>query len=214
MRLALFTLLLLLVASTASADQVQVEVHCTVEYSQVKDGPLLAAQPGDEVVAYFVVDSENYIDSTSYGVRNYPIDVSSFELHVGSLDVINLVIPQPEDATIYFGLRESDPVSDGFFLAAIPDTPWIFPYIDVPGAALEPYFVFRYDVSYLGETLGSRDIMDAIGTYNRDTMESYGCGVDDGWATVLGLIYQYTVITTEVVPTPVQSWGAVKSLYR
>jgi hypothetical protein len=202
-----------LLATPALAELVQVEIICEVEYNQVRDGVFAGIAPGDLAVASFLVDSDNFIDSTSYGVRSYPIDMGSFQFTAGSVGPIGLVMPQPENAVIYFAVRESDPVSDGFFLSAIPEWPWVNPYLDVMGS-IDPYFGYKYEISYSGDTLASRDILDAAGSYGFDGIESYYTGVQDAWADAVGFIYIQTVITPMSVPTEDTSWGNLKSLYR
>jgi len=213
MRHIVLALALSVLAVPAAAEIVQVQIVCNVEYNQVRNGDLADVVPGDAAVATFTVDSDNYIDSTSYGVRSYPIDMGSFAFTVGSVGPVGLVIPQPENATIYFSLRESDPVSDGFFLSAIPEWPWVNPFLDIPGQ-LDPYFGYKYEISYAGTTLPTRDILDAVGSYGFDGIESYYLGIQDSWADAIGFTYVQTVITAQAVPTTDTSWGNVKSLYR
>ena len=213
MRRFVLALSLLLLAAPAAAEIVQVEIICNVEYNQVQNGILADVVPGDVAVATFTLDSDNFIDSTSYGVRSYPIDMASFEFTIGAVGPVGLALPQPEDATVYFSLRESDPVSDGFFLSAIPEWPWVNPYLDIPGQ-LDLFFGYKYEVSYDGATLPSRDILDAVGSYGFDGIESFYTGLQDSWADAIGFIYVQTVITAQAVPTTDTSWGELKSLFR
>jgi hypothetical protein len=212
-RFLMATLFVLMLAGPALAEMVNVEIISEVEYSQVRDGILANTMPGDLVVASFLVDSDNFIDSTSYGVRAYPIVMTSYQLTVGSVGPISIVDPQPNGATIYFQVRESDPVSDGFCLSGDPEWYMPNPYIDVPGK-LEPYMAYEYEIGYLGHTLDSRDILDIAGTYGYDGIESFYSAVQDGWADALGLLYLQTVITAQSVSVEETSWGNVKSLFR
>jgi hypothetical protein len=213
MRFLLITLSLLVLAAPALAEMVQVEIITEVEYNQVSFGILADVVPGDIVVATFLVDSDNFIDSTSYGVRSYPIDMASFQVTLGTVGPVGLVLPQPDNATVYFVVRESDPVSDGFFLSANPEWPWVNPYLDIP-AQLDPYFGYKYEVGYSGDTLSSRDILEAAGSYGYDGIESFYVGLQDAWADAMGCILVQTVITPQGVPVEDTNWGNVKSLYR
>lgn len=208
-----FSLALALLVGPAAAEIMNVEIVCTVDYTQASDGILAGVQPGDMVVATFEVDSDNYIDSTSYGVRSYIVDPSTFEMTAGSVGPIPLVIPQPDNATVYFVVRESDPVVDGFFLSVIQEWPWVFPSLDIPGR-IAPYMGYHYEVDYQGNVLSTKDITQLAGTYGRTDMDRYYCAVNDDWADVLGLIYQMTTITSQTVPVENATWGDLKALYR
>jgi len=213
MKSLLIALSLTLFAGIAGAEMVSVEIVCTVDYNQARNGILVDVQSGDVATATFMVDSENYIDSTSYGVRSYIVDPATFSLTVGSVGPIPMVVPQPDNATVYFVVRESDPAVDGFFLSVIQEWPWVFPSLDIAGT-IAPFMGYHYEVDYANHVLPTKDITQLAGTYQRTDMERYYCSVNDDWADVLGLIYQMTVITTQTVPVEETSWGDLKALYR
>ena len=141
----------LMIAASAMAVTVRVECHGEVEYNQINSGAFGAVNSGDAVFATFTIDSDDYNDSTNYGVRTYPINLASFELIIGSAGPIPLVMPQPNGETSYFNLRNADPVSDGFFIANNPESPNGFPALDEP-ANIDPYFGFHWSVGYTGDS--------------------------------------------------------------
>jgi hypothetical protein len=205
----------LMVAVSSAALAVTVTVECIgeVEYNQVSSGIFGAVNPGDPVYAGFLIDSDNYIDSPNYNVRGYPIDLASFELDIGSVQGVPLVIPQPGGATPYFVIRNDDPGADGFFLSTNIDWPSGNPMVDVPGQ-IDPYFGFHWEVGYTGDTLSSLDVLDAVGTYTFDGLTSFYTGIQDAWIDAIGLIYGQTVITVGSVATENSTWGNLKTLYR
>ncbi len=183
-----------------------------MESNQVNSGPFGDVNSGDAVMASFLIDSDDFIDSVDYGVRSFPVDLASFELTIGSVGPIGLVIPQPDGQTTYFNLRESDPVSDGFFIANQTEWPNGFPSLNVPGG-IDPYFNFHWEVGYTGDTLASRDILEAQGTYDYTGLTSFYTVIGDAWADAMGLEYVQMVISTDTVATEAASWSGVKSLF-
>jgi hypothetical protein len=205
--------MMLTVCSASFAEVVTVECIGTVEYNQVSSGVFGAVSSGDPVYAGFLLDSENYIDSPTYNVRAYPINLASFQLDIGPVSGVPLVIPQPGGATPYFVVRDNDPAADGFFLSSDPEWPYVNPMLDVPGQ-LDPYFGFHWEVGYTGDTLASLDILDAIGSYDYTGLTSYYTAIQDAWADAMGLMYVQINIKVGSVATENASWGQVKTLYR
>jgi len=212
-RFAIIFIALLIAASPALAEIVQIECFGSVEYNQINSGIFGDVNSGDVVYATMTVDSDNWIDSVDYGVRSYPVILESFELTIGSAGPVPLVIPQPEGQTTYFNLRNADPVSDGFFIANDPEFPWVFPSLDEPGN-IDPYFNFHWEVGYEGTTLDSRDILDAIGSYDYTGLTSFYTVIGDSWADAMGLEYDHMVITTASVATQSSSLSEVKALFQ
>ncbi len=205
----------LLVATSGSAIAEIVTVECmgTVEYNQINQGIFAEVNSGDVVYAGFLIDSDNYVDSSTYNVRGYPIDMASFELDIGPVGLVPLVIPQPGDAIPYFVVRNDDPAADGFFLSSDPEWPFVNPMLDVPGS-IDPYFGFHWEVGYTGDTLDSLDILDAVGTYTYDGLTSFYTAIQDAWADPMGLEYVTITISTQTVATESSSWDNLKAIYR
>ena len=111
-----------------------------------------------------------------------------------------------------FVLRDNDPGADGFFVANNPEWPTVFPSLDVP-AQIDPYFNFHWEVGYTGDTLDSRDVLDAVGTYDYTGLTSFYTVIGDAWADAMGLEYVQMVISAESVATQQTSWSDVKSLF-
>lgn len=212
MRTLLTILLSLTLALPATAELVRIECLGTVEYSQVQTGLFADVNSGDEVRATFLVDSDDFIDSVSYGVRSYPVDLGSFELTIGTVGPVALIDPQPNDLVTYFNLRNDDPGADGFFMANNPEWPMSFPSLDVPGQ-IDPYFNFHWEVGYVGDLLDSRDILEAAGSYDYDGLTSFYTVIGDAWADAIGLEYVQMIITVEGVSTEQTSWSGVKALF-
>lgn len=212
-KMLLIALTLSLIAGGAWAETVRIDCVGSVEYNQLNSGTFADVNSGDAVMATFTLDSDNYIDSTNYGVRSYPVDMSSYELTIGSVGPVALVDPQPNNATVYFVVRNADPVSDGFFLAGEPEWDNLNAMLDAPGN-IDPYLGFHWAVGYVGETLDSRDILDAVGTYDYTGLTSFYTAVQDAWADPMGLEFISMTISAGTVATENSSWGNLKALYR
>jgi hypothetical protein len=211
MKRALLPLLaIVLFATPVQAALVTVEIEATVEYNQVTFGAFAAVNPGDGVMVQFLVDSEDYLDSGTFPTRGYLIDPASFVLVMGSVSV-GLQDPFPAGQTPYFVLRDNDPAVDGFFLSTDVDFPFPLP-LNEP-ANLDPYFGLRIEVGYVGTTLSSLDILDAVGTYDYTGLTSFYTVVHDAFAEPIGLEF---VSLTISAPVSVEStsWSSVKALYR
>jgi hypothetical protein len=80
MKLLLVTITALtLLASVAVAEIVSVEMIGYVEYNQVNQGIFADVNSNDPFYASFTLDSSVWEDSPNgYGIRAYPIDVTSF----------------------------------------------------------------------------------------------------------------------------------------
>ena len=205
---------ILLMASVATAEIVTIEFIGTVEYSQVNQGVFADVNSGDEVLATFTLDSDNWLPSPNgYGVRGYPIDQASFQLTIGSVGPVALANPQPNGEVTYFNLRNADPVSDGFFIANQLEWDNLLPKLDVPGG-LDPFFGFHWSVGYTEETFSSLDIMDAIGSYDYAGLTSFYTVINDAWADPIGMEFVQTNIIASTVATEETNFGAIKAMYR
>lgn len=212
-RMIMAVLFLSFAASTAFAAAVTVEFIGEVEYNQINNGVFSAVGSGNAVHATFKVDSENFIDSTNYGVRAYPIEVGSFALTIGSVGPVGLANPQPDGATSYFCVRNADPVADGFFIANDTEWDYVLPAVDVP-AQLDPFFTMHWSVGYEGTTLASRDIADAVGSYGYTGLTNFYTALSDAWADPMGLVYVQINISMDAVANDDMSFGEVKNLFR
>jgi hypothetical protein len=205
---------LTLMAPFAYADLVTIEFIGTVEYNQVNNGIFGDVNAGEAVLATFTVDSDVWEPSPNgYGVRGYPIDLASFELTIGSVGPVPLVIPQPNGETSYFNLRNADPVADGFFVSNMLENDWTLPKLDVPGQ-IDPYFGFHWSVGYTEDTFSSLDIMDALGSYDYTGLTNFYTAIADAWADAMGLEFVQTNITAGPVAIESVSYGAVKAMFR
>lgn len=153
-----------LLIAPAHAVEVPVSMSGSVFFNAIGDPPLSGVSAGDAVVMSFKVDSDNFVDGVPGDTRGYVIDESSFSLSFDTPLDVGLLNPFP--GTPYFTLVDGFPVSDGFFVSSSPVSPG--------GAALaqEPYQV-DFDLGYLGDTLGSLDILDAAGTYGFDGLTRF-----------------------------------------
>jgi hypothetical protein len=212
-----FTLLiasLMLVATGALAEMVTVEFIGTVEYNQVNQGIFAGVSGGDAVHASFTVDSETWLPSPGgFGVRGYPIDLASFELTIGSVGPVALVMPQPNGETTYFSLRNADPVADGFFISNQLDWDYVLPKLNVPGG-LDPYFTFHWSVGYTEDTFSSLDILDAIGSYDYTGLTNFYTVIADSFADPIGLEFVQTIISASIVDTQSTTMSSIKAMYR
>ncbi|MHC4776507.1 MAG: hypothetical protein ACYTBR_14750, partial [Planctomycetota bacterium] len=73
----------------------------------------------------------------------------------------------PPGETPYFTLVDGFPVSDGFFVSTSPFSPGGVPLEQEP-------FEANVDLGYEGDTIGSLDILDALGIYDFDGLTSFG----------------------------------------
>lgn len=203
------TILAVLLAAPAMAETVNVEILGTVEFEQVNFGEFANVHPGDATLVSFAVDSETYI-SGSFPTRAYAIDPASFTLTIGSVTA-GLQNPFPAGQTPYFVLRDNDPAVDGFFVSLGPDNPFPLP-LDEP-ANIDDYFGLAFSVGYTGDTLGSLNILDAVGTYDYDGLTNYNFAVMDSWAEAIYFNFQQVVISASVA-TEAATLGDIKALFR
>ena len=212
MRTLITILTILALTIPALAETVRIDCIGSVEYSQVNQGVFADVNSGDAVLATFTIDSDDFIDSDTYGVRSYPVDLASFELTIGSVGPVGLVIPQPDGLTTYFNLRNDDPAADGFFVANDTEWDYVVPAIDEPGQ-IDPYFGFRWSVGYEGDTLQSRDIVAAVGVYDYTGLTNFYTTIADAWADAMGLIYEQIEISVSAVAVQNSTLSDVKALF-
>ncbi len=100
----------------------------------------------------------------------------------------------------------------GFVVYCLLRFPNGFPALDEP-ANIDPYFGFHWEVGYTGETLDSRDVLDAFGTYDFTGLTSFYTVIADSFADAMGLIYGSMVISAETVATQNNTLSDVKALF-
>ncbi|MHC4589915.1 MAG: hypothetical protein ACYTAQ_11415, partial [Planctomycetota bacterium] len=154
------------VAGPAQAVMVEVTVTGTVVFNGIGDPPLGDAMPGDPALLTFLVDSDNFVDGIPGDTRGYEIDQASFVLTIGPA-MVGLAAPFPPGETPYFTLVDGFPVSDGFFVSTSPFSPGGVPLEQEP-------FEANVDLGYVGGTLDSLDILDALGIYDFDGLTMFG----------------------------------------
>lgn len=160
-----------LLAVTAQADQIQVEITGQVVFNGIGDGALGGVGGGDDAVMSFTLDSDTFVDGIPGDVRSYEIDQTSFTVSFGDAETglieMELIDPFPAGETPYFSIVEGFPVSDGFFVSTSTSSPGGVPL------AQDPYNA-NFSVGYVGETLDSLDVMNSLGTYEYDGLTNFG----------------------------------------
>lgn len=197
-------------ATPALADMVSVQVTGEVEYNQVHSGRLAAVHAGDAVHIDFMLDSNDFLNSSTYPTRGYRIQQGTFSITLGSV-VLLLQNPFPAGQWPYLVLRDNDPAVDGFFLSMDVDGPTGLP-TDEPGAFGN--FKSQFAVGYDGTTLSSLDILDAIGTFDYTGLTSFYFVMDDGGFEPVGMVFTQMTISPGPVAVQPTTWGNIKALYR
>lgn len=147
-------------APSAHASLISVTAEGTVVFNGVSTAPLNAVGSGDTAKMSFQVDSNVFVDGVPGDTRGYEIIQSSFDLSFNAPPVsVGLLNPFPAGQTPYFTLVDGFPVSDGFFVSTSPVSPGGVPISQSPLQA-------NFDVGYIGSTLSSLDILDALGSYD------------------------------------------------
>ncbi len=183
-------------ASPSLADPILITVQGDVAFNVI-GGSMTNVPAGAPVSMSFQVDSNVFINSTSFPTRGYNINLSTFNMVVGGVPV-PIVDPQPGGATPLFVLRDNDPAVDGFFMSPGPDLP--FPTIvTIPGLA--PQHDLDFSVGYNnGNVITSLDILNAVGTYDLTGIGSFGWTI--GRFGSAGAEYNFATLTIAPVPEP------------
>lgn len=156
----LLVVLITFVATGARAEIVTVSAEGTVAFNAVSTAPLNAVGSGDRATLTFQVDSNVFVEGVPGDTRGYEIIQPSFSLAFDAPPVsVGLLSPFPDGQTPYFTLVEGFPISDGFFVSTTPLSPGGVPISQSPLA-------MDLDLGYGGSTLGSLNILDALGTYD------------------------------------------------
>jgi hypothetical protein len=184
-----------ILAPAALAVPVNITTTGVVDFNII-GGEMTNVPDGAPVSMSFNVDSNIFINSGSFPTRGYAIDLNSFAMSVGGVNV-PIVNPQP-NGTAYFVLRNNDPAVDGFFLSTGPDFP--FPLaVTIPG--LTPQHELDFSVAYTnGNQITSLDILDAVGTYGTTDLAVYNWAI--GRFGNHGAEYAFQQLSISVVPEP------------
>jgi hypothetical protein len=194
-----------LALAPAHAAIVDVIVTGQVAYNQISDEPLGNVAQGADVVMFFQVNSNSYVDDPNSHTRHYIVDPQSFSLSFDSVVQVGLQNPFPNGDTPYFSLV--DGATDGFFVHSTTE-----PF----GMRLsqDPYQV-RFELGYGADALDSLDIMDARGVYDLDGLLDSRFEI---WkltpsAVVMGLDFQsMTIRTPQETPVPAAAWLLASAL--
>ena len=185
-----------LAATTHAGVVVEVVITGQVEFNQISAPPLGLMNTNDAIEISFLLDSDDFVNGTSFPTRGYVIDQASFSFTAGAA---SLGLQNPYAGTPYFILRDNDPAADGFLFGTDPDVG--FPNgIGLDQAGIFEDFRANYSVTYEGDTLSSLDILDAVGTYDFTGLTVFGFGILDGPFDAAGFIFEQMTITA--IPAP------------
>ncbi len=186
-------------AAIGGTNDILVEIHGDVFNNRLSVSSLASVNAGDSMTISFELSSTNFVNSMNFPTRGYEIDQSSYAINFSGGESIGLANPWTNPVAPYFVVRESDPVSDGFFMAPNLDFP--FPSLDLNENGQLGPLNQRFEVSYEGSTLTSLDILDAVGSYDYTGLEVFGLGIGDGFVDdVVGI--DYTGMTISIIPAP------------
>lgn len=198
----------LLFAASAQAVVVTVEATGQVNWSGIGEPPLGDVNAGEQMVMSFSVDSDVFDEGTPGDTRGYVIDAASFSLSFSGGVEVGLMDPFPGGQTPYFTLVDGYPVSDGFFVSTSPFSPGGVPLEQDP-------FNFNLDLGYVGETLMSLDILDALGVYGFDGMTRFGFNLWGIYPDNVAMDCDFEMMIIDApVATEKTTWSEVKALFR
>jgi len=187
-----------IVAASASATIVQVDIVGSVDFGGVNVGQWAGAHSGDTVVQSFQLDSNNFLDSGLFPVRGYEVIASSFSLTIAG-NTAGMADPYPGGMTPYFVIRNDDPAVDGFFMTNNING-FEEGILTDEAAQLGDTFGAIFNVAYEQERLDSLDILGAVGTYDFSGLSVFNWGLADSFVQPMGFIFDQWTIS--VVPAP------------
>lgn len=194
-----------LVTAPAHATNVTVTVTGQVLFNGIGPPPLGDANPGDEVVMSFTVDSNDFVEGIPGDTRGYAINQSSFSLSFSGGASVGLQSPFPGGETPYFTLVDGFPVSDGFFVSSSPFSPGGVPLQQAP-------FQANLDLGYGGGALGSLDILAAQGVYGFDGLTRFSYNLWSIFPDNVAMEIDFAQITIQAVPVPAALWLLASAL--
>lgn len=181
------------------SNDILVEIHGDVYGNQISSGAFGNVNAGERMTYSFELNSTNFVNG-SFPVRGYTIDISTFQVAFSGGTVVQAQNPYPAGSEPIFVLRDNDPMVDGFFLTdgSVDGFPG---GIATDQVGVFGNFLATFNVSYVGDTLSSLDINDAIGTYDFTGLTVFGLGIDDGpFEDVLGA--DFSSMTISAIPAP------------
>lgn len=186
-------------ALAGTANDVLVEIHGDVYGNSINRGEFQNVSAGETMTYSFELSSMDFVNG-SFPVRGYTIDMSTFQVSFSGGTVVQAANPYPAGFEPIFVLRNNDPQADGFFLTD--GNVDGFPHgVATDQAGVFGNFLATFNVSYVGDTLDSLDILDAAGTYDFTGLTVFGLGIDDGpIEDVLGADFNH--MTISIIPAP------------
>ncbi len=181
------------VGSACAGVQVEVVATGQVIFNGIGTPPLNGVTAGQSVEMSFLVDSNNFVDGVPGDTRGYVIDQPSFSLAFSGGVTQALFNPFP--GTPYFTLVDGFPVSDGFFVSSSPVSPG--------GVALSqsPYQA-NLSIGYVGSTLSSLNILDAVGTYDFTGLTNFSFNLWAAFPDNVVMEIDFEQLTIAVIPAP------------
>jgi hypothetical protein len=181
----------LLYAGSADARPlVQVDVYGEVYFNGTVGAPLSTVTVGQTAHMAFQVDSSVFVDSIPGDVRAYNIIQPSFSLSFSGGASVGMT-----GGPAYFGVRDGDPVADGFFVSTSTVSYGGVPLTQAPYQA-------DFHASYTGTTLSSLDILAAFGTYDYDGLTVFGYSLWQSFPDNVKMGIDFTHMTIGAVPAP------------
>ena len=186
-------------ALAGTTNDVLVEIHGNVYGNQISSGAFAGVNAGETMTYSFELSSTDFVDG-SFPVRGYNIDLSTFSVSFSGGTVVQAQNPYPAGFTPSFVVRNNDPMADGFFITD--GSVDGFPHgVATDQAGVFGNFLATFNVSYVGDTIDSLDILAAAGTYDFTGLTVFGLGIDDGpIEDVLGA--DFSSMTISVIPAP------------
>ncbi len=187
----------LLVAAPALGAPVSVSITGVVNFNAISTQPLSGVSSGETGVLSFLVDSNNFVDGIPGDTRGYVIDEASFNLSFSGGVSVGILNPFPAGQTPYFTLVEGFPVSDGFFVSTSAISPGGVPLSQTP-------LNVNVDLGYVGSTLNSLDILDAVGDYGFNGLTRFGFNIWQAFPDNVRLDMDFSGM--KIVPEPSTSF--------
>jgi len=188
----IFASTMLAFAGRVNADLVQVDIYGTVtQNNYLPASPLNAVAVGSPAHTSFEVDSNIFLNSSSFPVRGYSIIPGTFLTTLGSTNVtLNASVSPPRP---FFSLRNNDPSVDGFLVSNGVD--FVNPVPTIYTSAN-----FSFVSSFSGTLLHSLNILDAVGSYDTTGLSLLEYDLEFGES--VGIDINYSNMTIAAVPEP------------
>jgi hypothetical protein len=188
--LVALTVSLCVVGAAEARTIVQVDIYGTVIFNGITPPPLGTVTAGQTAIMSFQVDSNVFVDSIPGDVRAYDIIQPSFLLSFSGGASVGLA-----GGPSYFGVRDGDPVSDGFFVSTSTTNLGGVPLTQAP-------FQADYHTSYVGGTLSSVDILDALGMYDFTGLTVFAYNLWASFPDNVAMEIEYSHMTISAIPAP------------